>query len=39
VRKRRLIIACVVLLFLAGILSFVWIALGWPPVRFLLNGR
>jgi len=37
VRKRRLIIACVVPFFLAGILSFVWIALDWPPVRFVLK--
>jgi formylglycine-generating enzyme required for sulfatase activity len=37
VRKRRLIIACVVLFFLAGILSFVWVALDWPPVRFVLK--
>jgi len=37
VRKRRLIIVCVVLLFLVGILSSVWIALDWPPVRFVLK--
>jgi len=37
VRKRRLTIACVVLFFLAGVLPLVWIALDWPPVRFVLK--
>ncbi len=32
--KRRLIIAVVVLL-LAGLVSVLWTALGWPPVRLV----
>ena len=36
-RKRRLIIASVFALLLAGVLTILWAAFSWPPPRLLLT--
>ncbi len=36
-RKRRLIIASVLALFLAGVLTILWTAFSWPPSKYLLR--